>query len=171
MAIGTSRYHIFSENWRGLESWQLDPISIKPKLDYGKLEVILRSRGLWHLVDGTEAAPVEVFALERWELRDACARLQFVFNIPDRWVWMVQQARTAREMRTAIRDHFQIESQLKKRLALNRFGSAKCKEGQDIPAHAQRMGRLWQDVLAAKAPVPDANQYFISTLLKSFPPS
>jgi hypothetical protein len=147
-----------TENWRGLESWQLDPISIKPKLDYGKLEVILRSRGpgLWHLVDGTEAAPVEGFALERWELRDACARLQFVFNIPDRWVWMVQQARTAREMRTAIRDHFQIESQLKKRLALNRFGSAKCKESQDIPAHVQRWAGFGRMSLPHRHPCLEA---------------
>jgi hypothetical protein len=63
---------------------------------------------------------------------------------------------------------------LKKRLALHKFGSAKFKEGQDIPAHVQRMGRLWQDVLATKAPLPggvDPNQYFISTLLKSLPPS
>jgi hypothetical protein len=25
------------KNWRGLESWQLDPIPIEPKLDYGYL--------------------------------------------------------------------------------------------------------------------------------------
>ena len=113
---------------------------------------------------------MEGFALERCGLRDACARLQFLINIPEEWVWMVQQARTAKEMRAARRDHFQIESELKKSLALNKPGSAKFKEGQDIPAHVQRMGRFWQDVLTTKAPVPggvDANQYFITTLLKS----
>jgi hypothetical protein len=52
------------KNWRGLESWRLDPISIEPKLDNYliwsfKVEVILKSRGLWHLVDGTEVAPTE----------------------------------------------------------------------------------------------------------------
>jgi hypothetical protein len=96
---------------QGLESWQLDPISFEPKLDYDnysiwsfKIEVILKSRGLWHLVNGTEVVPTpeEPNALERWEMRDACARLQFLLNIRDRWVWIFQQATTAKEIWTAL---------------------------------------------------------------------
>jgi gag-polypeptide of LTR copia-type len=104
--------------WQGVESWQLDPIAFEPKLDYDnysiwsfKVEVILKSRGLWHLVDGTEVAPTEEStALERWEMRDACARLQFLINIQDRWVWIFKQATTAKEIWTALQEHFRPES-------------------------------------------------------------
>ena len=167
--------------WRGVETWQLDPIAFEPKLDYDnysiwsfKVEVILKSRGLWHLVDGTEVAPTEEStALERWEMRDACARLQFLINIQDRWVWIFKQATTAKEIWTALQEHFRPESQFKKSLAMRKFTSAKLtEEGADIPAHVQRMGELWQDVLASKAYTPrDADAFFVTTLLDSLPPS
>jgi hypothetical protein len=170
---------------QGLESWQLDPISFEPKLDYDnysiwsfKVEVILKSRGLWHLVDGTEVAPptlppTERSALERWEMRDACARLQFLTNIHDRWVWIFKQATTAKEIWTALQEHFRPESQFKKSLAMRRFTSAKLtEEVANIPAHVQRMGELWQDVLASKAYTSrDADAFFVTTLLDSLPPS
>ena len=167
--------------WQGVESWQLDPIAFEPKLDYDnysiwsfKVEVILKSRGLWHLVDGTEVAPTEEpAALERWEMRDACARLQFLINIRDRWVWIFKQAATAKEIWTALQEHFRPESQFKKSLAMRKFTSAKLtEEGADIPAHIQRMGELWQDVLASKAYTSrDADAFFVTTLLDSLPPS
>jgi len=171
-------------HWQGLESWQLDPISFEPKLDYDnfsiwsfKVEVILKSRGLWHVVDGTEVAPPTVTgeesALERWEMRDACTRLQFLINIRDRWVWIFKQAATAREIWIALQEHFRPESQFKKSLAMRRFTSAKLtEEGADIPAHVQRMGELWQEVLASKAYTSrDADAFFVTTLLDSLPPS
>jgi hypothetical protein len=175
-----------------MESWQLDPISFEPKLDYDnysiwsfKIEVILKSRGLWRLVDGTEVAPTmttapsepdsdsEAVALERWEMRDACARLQFLINIRDRWVWIFQQATTAREIWTALQEHFRPDSQFKKSLAMRRFTSARLpEEGGDVPAHVQRMGELWQDVLASGAYVSrDADAFFVTTLLDSLPAS
>jgi len=165
---------------QGLESWQLEPISFEPKLDYDnysiwsfKIEVILKSRGLWHLVDGTEVAPPERTAeLERWEMRDACARLQFLVNIRDRWLWIFKQATMAREIWTALQDHFRPESQFKKSLAMRRFTSTKLAEGGDIKAHVQRMGELWQDVLASGAYTSrDADAFFVTTLLDSLPPS
>ncbi|KAI0294637.1 hypothetical protein B0F90DRAFT_1821114 [Multifurca ochricompacta] len=65
-------------NLHCLESWQLDPISLHPKLDYNnyshwsfKTELILQSRGLWDLVDGTELAPTEESERRRWKMRDA----------------------------------------------------------------------------------------------------
>jgi hypothetical protein len=167
-------------HWQGLESWQLDPISFEPKLDYDnysiwsfKVEVILKSRGLWHLVNGTEVAPTEESALERWEMRDACARLQFLTNIRDRWVWIFKQAATAKEIWTALQEHFRPESQFKKSLAMRRFTSAKLsEEGTDIPAHVQRMGELWQEVLASRAYTSrDADAFFVTTLLDSLPHS
>jgi hypothetical protein len=160
-----------------LEGWQLDPISFEPKLDYDnysiwsfKIEVILKSRGLWHLVDGTEMAGRD---RARWEMRDACARLQFLVNISDRWLWIFKQATTAKEIWTAIQEHFRPDSQFKKSLAMRRFTSAKrAEEGADIPAHVQRMGELWQDVLAAKAYTSrDPDAFFVTTLLDSLPPS
>jgi hypothetical protein len=161
-----------------LESWQLDPISFEPKLDYDnysiwsfKVEVILKSRGLWRLVDGTEMANKDF--LERWEMRDACARLQFLVNIHDRWLWIFRQATTAKEIWTALQEHFRPESQFKKSLAMRRFTSAKLnEEGASIPAHVQRMGQLWQDVLASGAYTSrDADAFFVITLLDSLPPS
>ena len=160
-----------------LEGWQLDPISFEPKLDYDnysiwsfKIEVILKSRGLWHLVDGTEMAGRD---RARWEMRDACARLQFLVNISDRWLWIFKQATTAKEIWTAIQEHFRPDSQFKKSLAMRRFTSTKpTEEGADIQAHVQRMGELWQDVLAAKAyTAGDPDAYFVTTLLDSLPPS
>ena len=169
---------------KGLESWQLEPISFEPKLDYDnysiwsfKIEVILKSRGLWPLVNGTEVAPPpedsEPKALERWEMRDACARLQFLINIRDRWVWIFQQATTAKEIWTALQEHFRPESQFKKSLAMRRFTSSKLpEEGGDVLAHVQRMGELWQDVLASRAYTSrDADAFFVTTLLDSLPPS
>ena len=162
------------------EGWQLDPISFEPKLDYDnysiwsfKIEVILKSRGLWRLVDGTEMAPTEQTWLDRWEMRDACARLQFLVNISDRWLWIFKQATTAKEIWTAIQEHFRPDSQFKKSLAMRRFTSAKLtEEGADIPAHVQRMGELWEDVLAAKAYTSrDPDAFFVITLLDSLPPS
>jgi len=162
-----------------LESWQLDPISFEPKLDYDnysiwsfKIEIILKSRGLWRLVDGSEAKPTDADALERWEMRDASARLQFLVNIRDRWVWIFKQATTAREIWTALQEHFRPESQFKKSLAMRRFTSARLHEDGDVPEHIQRMGELWQDVLAAKAYTSrDADAFFVTTLLDSLPPS
>jgi hypothetical protein len=180
---------------QSLESWQLDPISVEPKLDYDnystwsfKIEVILKSRGLWHLVNGTEVAPPtsedDPKALERWEMRDACARLQFLINIRDRWVWIFQQATTAKEIWAALQEHFRPESQFKKSLAMRRFTSAKLPEepaaagdrdrdrDRDVAAHVQRMGELWQDVLASRAYTSrDADAFFVTTLLDSLPPS
>jgi len=164
-----------------LESWQLDPISIEPKLDYDnystwafKAEIILKSRGLWRLVDGTEVAPATdaSTARERWEMRDASARLQFLVNIDDRWVWIFKQATTAKEIWTALQEHFRPESQFKKSLALRKFTSARLHEDGHVPAHIQRMGELWQDVLASKAYVSrDADAFFVTTVLDSLPPS
>jgi len=168
-------------SFAGLESWQLDPISIEPKLDYDnystwafKAEIILKSRGLWRLVDGTEVAPATdaSTARERWEMRDASARLQFLVNIDDRWVWIFKQATTAKEIWTALQEHFRPESQFKKSLALRKFTSARLHEDGHVPAHIQRMGELWQDVLASKAYVSrDADAFFVTTVLDSLPPS
>jgi gag-polypeptide of LTR copia-type len=165
----------------GLESWQLEPISFEPKLDYDnfslwsyKIEVILKSRGLWRLVDGTEVTPPPEgsAALERWEMRDACARLQFLINIRDRWLWIFKQATTAREIWTALQEHFRPESQFKQSLAMRRFTSARLAEGGDTKAHVQHMGELWQDVLASGAYTSrDADAFFVTTLLDSLPPS
>lgn len=166
---------------QGLESWQLDPISFEPKLDYDnysiwsfKIEMILKSRGLWRLVSGTEVAPTEApgSGLERWEMRDACARLQLLVNIRDRWVWIFKQAETAKEIWTALQEHFRPESQFKKSLTMRKFTSAKLTEDGDVPSHVQRMGELWQDVLASKAYTSrDADAFFVTTLLDSLPPS
>ena len=168
---------------QGLESWQLDPISFEPKLDYDnysiwsfKIEVILKSRGLWHLVNGTEVAPTPeepLGALERWEMRDACARLQFLINIRDRWVWIFQQATTAKEIWIALQEHFRPDSQFKKSLAMRRFTSTKLpEEGGDVPTHVQRMGEIWQDVVTSRAYTSrDPDAFFITTLLDSLPPS
>ena len=163
----------------GVESWQLEPITFEPKLDYDnyslwsfKIEIILKSRGLWHLVNGNEVPPPEGPALERWEMRDACARLQFLVNIRDRWLWIFKQAATAREIWTALLEHFRPESQFKKSLAMRRFTSAKLAEGADVKAHVQHMGEHWQDVLASGAYTSrDADAFFVTTLLDSLPPS
>jgi hypothetical protein len=73
-------------------------------------------------------------------MRDACAaRLEFLINIRDRWVWIFQQATTAKEIRTALQEHFRPESRFKELLANLRIHP---KEGGDIPAHVQRMGEL-----------------------------
>jgi hypothetical protein len=161
------------------ESWQLEPISFEPKLDYDnyslwsfKIETIMKSRGLWRLVDGTEEAPGEGAAFERWEMRDACARLQFLVNIQDKWVWIFKQATTAREIWTALQEHFRPESQFKQSLAMRRFTSTKLAEGGDTKAHVQRMGEHWQDVLASGAyTARDKDAFFVTTLLDSLPPS
>jgi gag-polypeptide of LTR copia-type len=163
-----------------LESWQLEPISFEPKLDYDnfslwsyKIEVVLKSRGLWHLVDGNEVAPPEGSTVrERWEMRDACARLQFLVNIRDRWVWIFKQATTAQEIWSALQEHFLPESQFKQSLSMRRFTSARLAEGGDTKAHVQRMGELWQDVLASRAYTSkDKDAFFVTTLLDSLPPS
>jgi hypothetical protein len=60
-----------------------------PKFDYEKpslwsyrIKVILKSRELWHLVDGTEVAPPEgSAAFERLEMVSVSARLQFLVDI------------------------------------------------------------------------------------------
>ena len=165
-----------------VESWQLEPLKFEPKLDYDnyslwsfKIEIILKSRGLWHLVNGNELPPPGELAgpaLERWEMRDACARLQFLVNIRDRWLWIFKQATTAREIWTALQEHFRPDSQFKKSLAMRRFTSAKLAEGADVKAHVQRMGELWQDVLSSRAYTSrDAGAFFVTTLLDSLPPS
>jgi len=164
---------------QGLESWQLDPISFEPKLDYDnyslwsfKIQVILESRGLWHLADGTEVAPTEQFALKRWKMRDACARLQLMTNIPDKWLWMFGQASSAQEVWTALQEHLKPGSQYKCSLAMRKFTSMKLPEGGDVLAHVQRMGGLWQDVLASNACTSeDPDLFFVATLLDSLPPS
>ena len=163
----------------GVESWQLEPITFEPKLDYDnyslwsfKIEIVLKSRGLWHIVNGLEVPPPDGPARERWEMRDACARLQFLVNIRDRWLWIFKQATTAREIWTALQEHFRPESQFKKSLAMRRFTSARLPEGADIKAHVQCMGEHWQDVLASGAYTSkDADAFFVTTLLDSLPPS
>jgi len=163
----------------GVESWQLEPITFEPKLDYDnyslwsfKIEIVLKSRGLWRLVTGDEVPPPEGPAFERWEMRDACARLQFLVNIRDRWLWIFKQATTAREIWTALQEHFRPDSQFKQSLAMRRFSSARLAEGADVKAHVQRMGELWQDVLASGAYTSrDADAFFVTTLLDSLPPS
>ncbi|KAH8990421.1 hypothetical protein EDB86DRAFT_2939299 [Lactarius hatsudake] len=151
---------------RGIESWQLDSISFEPKLDYGnyslwsaKTELILQSRGLWGLVDGTEVAP-EAGAEEaepgRWKMRDASARLQLMTNIPDKWLWVIRRTLT---------------STFKKSLALRRFNSTRISEDGDVRAHVLRMVNLWQDVLDTGASALEDVDFFAYTLLDSLPPS
>jgi hypothetical protein len=165
--------------FHGVESWQLDPISFEPKLDYDnyplwsfKIRVILESRDLWHLVDGSELPPTEESAFKRWKMRDASARLQLMANIPDKWMWIFMQGASTNEAWTALQEHFKPDSQFKRSLIMRKFTSMKLHEGGDIPAHVQRMGELWQDVLASKAYTSaDRDQFFVATLLDSLPPS
>lgn len=168
----------------GLESWQLDPISLESKLDYdnyslwsARTKIILQSRGLWGLVDGTEVAPradAEEIELVRWKMRDASARLQIMANVPDKWLWVFRRAPNVREAWVAILDHFQPHSTFKQSLALRKFSSLTVSDEGDVRAHVIRMGDLWQDVLdtgAYSPESPEADLYFVTTLLKSLPPS
>jgi hypothetical protein len=166
-----------------LESWQLDPISFEPKLDYdnfalwsAKTEIILKSRGLWGLADGSEVIPEadEGVELERWKMRDACARLQLITNIPDQWLWVFRRAPTVKESWTALLEHLQPQSTFKQSLVLRKFTSLKVAEDGDVRAHVMRMGEMWQEVLDTGAYTPgssDADTYFVTTLLNSLPPS
>jgi len=168
-----------------LESWQLDPIPFEPKLDYdnyslwsAKTKIILQSRGLWGLVDGTEVisgADVEVVELvERWKMRDASARLQLITNIPDSWLWVFRRASTVKEAWDALLEHFQPQSTFKQSLALRRFTSLRAADDEDVRAHVMRMGELWQEVLDTGAYThgsSEADVYFVTTLLSSLPPS
>jgi gag-polypeptide of LTR copia-type len=166
-------------NSQALESWQLDPISFEPKLDYDnyplwsfKIKVILESRGLWHLVDGTEIAPTDQTALKHWKMRDACARLQLMANIPDKWMWIFMPATSTNEAWIALQEHFKPDSQFKRSLLMRKFTSANLPEGGDVLSHVQRMGELWQDVLASKAyTFEDGDLFFVAALLDSLPPS
>jgi len=174
---------MFTAHGHGLESWQLDPISFEPKLDYDnyalwsfKIKIILKSRGLWRLVEGMEAIPAdaEVAELERWKMRDASAQLQLLTNIPDKWVWIFRQADTVKEAWGALLEHFQPQSMFKRSLAMRKFSELKAQEDQDVRAHVMRMGELWQQVLDTGAHSPgddDADTYFVATLLNSLPPS
>jgi hypothetical protein len=55
---------------------------------------------------------------------------------------------------------------------MRKFTSMKLPEGGDVPAHVQRMGQLWQDVLDSKPYTSeDGDLFFIATLLDSLPPS
>jgi len=168
----------------GLESWQLDPISVESKLDYdnysvwsARTKIILQSRGLWGLVDGTEVAPeadAEEAVMGRWKMRDASARLQLMANVPDKWLWVFRRAPNVREAWAALLEHFQPHSTFKQSLALRKFSSLKVSEEGDVRAHVLRMGDLWQDVLDTGAYKPessDADFYFVTTLLNSLPPS
>ena len=168
----------------GLESWQQNPISFEPKLDYdnyslwsAKTKIILQSRGLWRLVDGSEFSPEadeEGAKLERWKMRDASAQLQLITNIPDKWMWIFRQASTAKEAWAALLEHFQPQSTFKQSLALRRFTSSRAAEDADVRAHVMRMGSLWQEVLdtgAYTAGSAEADTYFVTTLLNSLPPS
>ena len=72
----------------GVESWQLELITFEPKLNYNdyllwffKIEIVLKSRRLWHPVNAHEVPPPDVPARKHWEIRDTCARLQFLVNI------------------------------------------------------------------------------------------
>ena len=167
----------------GVESWQLDPISFEPKLDYDnyslwsyRTKIILKSRGLWHLVEGLEAIPAdaEVVELERWNMRDASAQLQLLTNIPDKWVWIFGQTTTAKEAWSALIEHFQPQSMFKQSLAMRKFYELKATEDGDVRAHVIRMGELWQQVLATGAQSPEsdlADKIFVDTLLRSLPSS
>lgn len=168
----------------GLESWQLDPISFESKLDYdnyslwsARIEIILQSRGLWGLVDGTEVAPqadAEEAELQRWKMRDACARLQLMTNVPDKWLWVFRRASTVREAWVALLEHFQPHSTFKQSLALRKFNSLRVSEDGDVRAQVLRMVDSWQDVLDTGAYTPgspEADAYFATTLLGSLPPS
>ncbi|KAH9969344.1 hypothetical protein BJV74DRAFT_889792 [Russula compacta] len=143
---------------QALESWQLDPISFEPKLDYDnysiwsfKIEIILKSRGLWRLVDGTEE--VAPGGLERWEMRDASSR----DGEGD-----MDRAAGAFPTRVPVQEvahHAQVHL-------------GKARRRGDVASHVQRMGELWQDVLACKAYTSrDADAFFVTTLLDSLPPS
>ena len=164
---------------QGLESWQLDPISFEPRLDYNnyslwsfKIQLILESRDLWHLVDGTEVAPTEHLALKRWKMRDASARVQLMTNIPDKWLWILRPASSTQEVWIALKEHFKPDSRFTRALTMRKFTSMKLPEGGDVPAHVQRMGELWQDILASKPSMSeDGDLFFIDTLVHSLPPS
>ena len=64
----------------------LNPSSIMTTSISSDSRPILKSSGAWHLIDGTEVAPTEASALdlERWEMHDACAWLQFSIDIKSR---------------------------------------------------------------------------------------
>jgi gag-polypeptide of LTR copia-type len=167
-------------HFQGLESWQLDPISFEPKLNYDnyslwsfKVKTILESRGLWQLVDGTEIAPTEEPALKRWKMRDASARLQFMANIPDKWLWIFKPAASMSEAWITLQEHFKPDSQFKRSLLMRKFQSMKLSEGDDVSSHVQRMGELWQDItVASKEYTAEYGDiFFVATLLNSLPPS
>jgi gag-polypeptide of LTR copia-type len=166
-------------SFQGLESWQLDPISFEPKLNYDnyslwsfKVKIILESRDLWQLVDGTEIAPTEETGLKRWRMRDASARLQLMANIPDKWLWIFKPAVSVSEAWIVLQEHFKPDSQFKRSLLMRKFRSMKLSEGDDVSSHVQRMGELWQDILASKEYTTEYGDiFFVATLLNSLPPS
>ena len=89
----------------GVESWQLEPITFEPKLNYNdyllwffKIEIMLKSHGLWHPVNAHEVPLPDVPARKHWEIRDTCAWLQFLVNIQGRWLWIFKPATTAHEI-------------------------------------------------------------------------
>ncbi|KAI0061724.1 hypothetical protein BV25DRAFT_1826448 [Artomyces pyxidatus] len=155
------------------------PMSVDPKLDHTnfslwkfKTQTILEARGLYDIVDGSETSPTEPLGSRMWRIRDACARLQIIHNIPDSWLWLVSQARTAAACWAALHAHFHQPTSFRATSALGQFHAARLEEGGDVAAHIQRMGTLWQDVLSADA-CPDGNRdaYFAGQLLASLPAS
>src|SRR6266404_2377283 len=168
---------------QGLESWQLDPITVETKLNYtnysvwsARLKIILEARGLWGLVDGTEFVPeadTEEAAFRRWKMRDACARLQLIHNLPDNFFWIIMRSSTVREAWDALLEHLQPKSTFKRSLTLRNFHSLRVSEDGDVRTHVLRMCDLWQDVLntGAYTPSPEADNYFVITLLDSLPSS
>jgi hypothetical protein len=78
----------------------LNPSSIMTTVISSDSRLILKSSGVWHIVDGTEVAPTEESALdlEHWRRMMPACGCSFLINIKDRRVWIFKRARTAKEV-------------------------------------------------------------------------
>ena len=132
---------------------------------------MLRSRGLWKHVDGTETLPEGANEQKKneYETRQAKAFGLIVMSVASSHIYLITSTESPAEAWKLLQEHFQKDT-LNNRIYLKkRYFRMEMTEGKSIQQHLKEMKELTDRLAAIQCPIDEEDQ--VVTLLGSLPRS
>ena len=153
-----------------VDRWSIDKLDSSnwPTWKF-QMKHLLLARGLWGLVNGTEALQDEANAQQQadYNKRSQKAFSTIVMAIGSSQLYLVTSCEGPVAAWTALRNHFERETLVNKLMLKKQYFRMEMEEGTSVEEHIKRMKELTDRLAAINAPITEEDQ--IVTLLGSLP--
>ena len=153
-----------------VDRWSIDKLDSSnwPTWKF-QIKHLLLARGLWGLVNGTEALQDEANAQQQadYNKRSQKAFSTIVMAIGSSQLYLVTSCEGPVAAWTALRNHFERETLVNKLMLKKQYFRMEMEEGTSVEEHIKRMKELTDRLATINAPIAEEDQ--IVTFLGSLP--